>query len=67
MLERAAHLTEGLANSPWDAASGQPRYRRTCAAAPDTWGGLEVVGRGELELARASGREAPHASPYQRN
>ncbi len=25
MLERAAHLTEGWANSPWDAASGQPR------------------------------------------
>jgi len=66
MLERAAPLTEGWAGTPWDAASGQPRRWRTCAARP-TRGRLGVVGRGELELARASRREAPHASPYQRH
>src|SRR2546426_4076179 len=60
MLERAAHLTEGWANSPWDAASGQPRYRRTCAAAPDTWrpwiGGARRTGARPCVSARGAPR-----------
>jgi len=66
MLERVAHLTEGWANSPWDGcfwAATVPEDVRGGArhvAALEWWGG-------ELELARASRREAPQASPYQRN
>src|SRR5438445_13683035 len=60
MLERAVHLTEGWANSPWDAASGQPRYRRTCAAAPDTWrpwiGGARRTGARPCVSARGAPR-----------
>src|SRR6266542_3627371 len=60
MLERAAHLTEGWANSAWDAASGQPRYRRTCAAAPDTWrpwsGGARRAGARPCVSARGAPR-----------
>src|SRR6266487_793174 len=60
MLERAAHLTEGWANPPWDAASGQPRYCRRCAAAPDTWrpwsGGAQRAGARPCVSARGAPR-----------
>ena len=45
---------------------GSHGYRRKCAARL-TRSGLGVVGRGELQLARASRRSAPHATPYQRD
>src|SRR5713101_782263 len=58
MLKRATRPAEGRATWPWDAASGQSRYWRKYAART-TRGGLGVVGRGELQRARASRRSAP--------
>src|SRR2546430_3568511 len=49
MLERAARHTEGWASSPWEAASGQQRRRRTARRAPSVaalgWWARRAAGR----------------------